>query len=92
MPACSKYGTGSWKSIDVIYGLKATAAAWGDLTGCAEQIITPFYGCTLQTSGIIKWKEQFLEKIKEFDGKLVIWQIEVDKLCMEDFKNWCGWS
>lgn len=32
-------------------------------------------------------KEQFLEKIKEFDGKLGIWQIEVDKLCMEDFKN-----
>lgn len=41
-------------NIDVTYGLKGTAAAWGDLAGGAEQIITPFHECTLQTSGIIK--------------------------------------
>jgi len=34
-------------------------------------------------------KKEFLEKIKEFNGKLGMWQIEVDKLCMGDFILGC---
>lgn len=34
-------------------------------------------------------KEEFLKKIKEFDGKLGMWQIELDKLCAGDFILGC---
>lgn len=39
--------------INATYGLKGTAAAWGDLVGGAEQIVTPFNGNILQKLGIL---------------------------------------
>ncbi|SMC29604.1 Protein of unknown function [Clostridium acidisoli DSM 12555] len=42
------------KDIDATYGLKGTAASWGDLKGGAEQIVTPFNGYILKDLGIIK--------------------------------------
>lgn len=35
------------------------------------------------------YKKEFLEKIKKFDGRLGMWQIAVDKLCMGDFILGC---
>ena len=40
-------------NIDLTYGLKGTAAAWGDMSGGAGQIITPLNGITLKDLGII---------------------------------------
>ncbi len=40
-------------NIDLTYGLKGTAAAWGDMSGGAGQIITPLDGITLKDLGII---------------------------------------
>ena len=34
-------------------------------------------------------KKEFLEEIKEFDDKLGMWQIVVDKLCTGDFILGC---
>jgi hypothetical protein len=34
-------------------------------------------------------KEEFFEKIKEFDGKLGMWQVVVDQLSMADFIVGC---
>jgi hypothetical protein len=41
-------------NVDATYGLKGTAASWGDLKGGAEQIVTPFDGYTLQKLGVLK--------------------------------------
>ena len=40
-------------SVDATYGLKGKAAAWGDLKGGAEQIVTPFNGKMLKELGMI---------------------------------------
>ena len=40
-------------NIDLTYGLKGTAAAWGDMSGGAGQIITPLDGTMLWKLGII---------------------------------------
>ena len=41
-------------SIDATYGLKGIAAEWGDMSGGAEQIVTPFGGDVLEKIGILK--------------------------------------
>ena len=40
-------------SVDATYGLKGTAASWGDMVGGAGQIVTPLNGGTMKRLGII---------------------------------------
>ena len=42
------------RNIDATYGLKGTAASWGDMSGGAGQIVTPFGGDVLEKIGILK--------------------------------------
>ncbi|WP_449459328.1 hypothetical protein [Streptococcus suis] len=39
---------------DVRYGVRGKAAAWGDMSGGAEQIVTPFGGDTILDLGMMK--------------------------------------
>lgn len=41
-------------SVDATYGIKGQAAEWGDMTGGAGQIVTPFGGNVLEKIGILK--------------------------------------
>ena len=41
-------------SVDATYGIKGQAAEWGDMTGGAGQIVTPFGGDVLEKIGILK--------------------------------------
>ena len=41
-------------SVDVTYGIKGLAAEWGDMSGGAGQIVTPFGGDILEKIGILK--------------------------------------
>ena len=41
-------------SVDATYGIKGQAAEWGDMTGGAGQIVTPFGGDLLEKIGILK--------------------------------------
>ena len=41
-------------SIDATYGIKGIAAKWGDMSGGAGQIVTPFGGDVLEKIGILK--------------------------------------
>ena len=41
-------------SVDATYGLKGIAASWGDMSGGAGQIVTPFGGDILKKIGILK--------------------------------------
>ena len=41
-------------SVDVTYGIKGIAAEWGDMSGGAVQIVTPFGGDVLEKIGILK--------------------------------------
>ena len=40
-------------NIDATYGLKGTAASWGDMSGGAGQYVTPLNGSTMKRLGII---------------------------------------
>ena len=40
-------------SVDATYGIKGQAAEWGDMTGGAGQIVTPFGGNVLEKIGIL---------------------------------------
>lgn len=42
------------EGVDVTYGLKGKAASWGDMSGGAGQIVTPFGGDILKKIGILK--------------------------------------
>lgn len=42
-------------NIDATYGLKGTAASWGDMSGGAGQYVTPLNGNTMKRLGIINW-------------------------------------
>ena len=42
------------KSTDYVYGVQGKAAPWGDMTGGAEQLVTPFSGLDMIDLGIIK--------------------------------------
>ena len=42
------------ESVDATYGIKGNAAEWGDMTGGAGQIVTPFGGDILKKIGILK--------------------------------------
>ena len=42
-------------NIDATYGLKGTAASWGDMSGGAGQYVTPLNGSTMKRLGIINW-------------------------------------
>ena len=41
------------RNIDATYGLKGTAASWGDMSGGAGQYVTPLNGSTMKRLGII---------------------------------------
>lgn len=41
-------------SENMTYGSQGKAASWGDMTGGAEQIVTPFDGLTMEDLGIMK--------------------------------------
>ena len=41
-------------SVDATYGIKGQAEEWGDMTGGAGQIVTPFGGDVLEKIGILK--------------------------------------
>ena len=41
-------------SVDATYGIKGQAAEWGDMTGGAGQIVSPFGGDVLEKIGILK--------------------------------------
>ena len=41
-------------SVDATYGIKGQAEEWGDMTGGAGQIVTPFGGNVLEKIGILK--------------------------------------
>ena len=41
-------------SVDVTYGVKGNANSWGDMSGGAGQIVTPFGGDVLNKIGIIE--------------------------------------
>ena len=41
-------------SVDATYGIKGQAAEWGNMTGGAGQIVTPFGGDVLEKIGILK--------------------------------------
>ena len=53
------YHTGTFNNatyfdkIDATYGLKGTAASWGDMSGGAGQYVTPLNGSTMKRLGII---------------------------------------
>ena len=42
------------ESVDATYGIKGNAAEWGDMTGGAGQVVTPFGGDILKKIGILK--------------------------------------
>ena len=42
------------ETVDATYGIKGNAAEWGDMTGGAGQVVTPFGGDILKKIGILK--------------------------------------
>lgn len=77
-------------SVDATYGIKGQAAEWGDMTGGAGQIVTPFWWKCIRKNRNIKGelsvdKKELISSMLSFKDNIGMWKIVLNQITDADF-------